>query len=197
MRSPVAEIDADALVQNWWAIALRGVLGILFGIITFIAPGISLAALVLLYGAYAFVDGVLALVSAFRRRGTRQRWWLLLLQGIAGIGAGIITLFWPGITALALVAVVAAWALITGAFELAAAIRLRKAIRGELLLALSGIASIALGVLLILFPGPGAIALVLWVGAYALVSGALLVALGIRLRSWGRSHAPRTAHAVA
>jgi uncharacterized membrane protein HdeD (DUF308 family) len=113
------------------------------------------------------------------------------------MAAGLITLFWPAITVLVLLAVVAAWALITGAFEIAAAIRLRKVITGEWLLALSGIASVALGLLLVMFPGPGALTLVLWVGAYAFVSGVLLIALAIRLRSWGRSHAPHAAHAPA
>jgi uncharacterized membrane protein HdeD (DUF308 family) len=186
MRVPV--VDVDSLSRNWWAVSLRGLAGILFGIITFFAPGISLAALVLLFGAYAFADGVLAIVSAVRRRGT-DRWWLLLLNGLVGIAAGVLTLLWPGITALALLYVIAAWALVTGAFEIAAAIRLRKAITGEWLLALSGIFSIALGVLLILFPGPGALAVVIWIGAYALVFGALLFALGLRLRGLG---SPRT-----
>jgi uncharacterized membrane protein HdeD (DUF308 family) len=179
MRVPV--VDVDGLSRNWWAVSLRGLAGILFGIITFFAPGISLAALVLLFGAYAFADGVLAIVAAIRRRGA-DRWWLLLLEGIVGIAAGVVTLLWPGITALALLYVIAAWALVTGAFEIATAIRLRKAISGEWLLALSGILSIALGVLLVLYPGPGALALVIWIGAYAFVFGVLLFALGLRLR---------------
>jgi uncharacterized membrane protein HdeD (DUF308 family) len=182
MRVPV--VDLDGLAKNWWAMSLRGLAGILFGIITFLAPGISLAALVLLFGAYAFADGVLAIVSAVRRRGT-DRWWLLLLEGLVGIAAGVLTILWPGITALALLYVIAAWALVTGAFEIAAAIRLRKAISGEWLLALSGVLSIALGVLLILAPGPGALALVIWIGAYAFVFGALLFALGLRLKGLG------------
>jgi uncharacterized membrane protein HdeD (DUF308 family) len=182
MRVPV--VDLDGFAKNWWAVSLRGLAGILFGIITFLAPGISLAALVLLFGAYAFADGVLAIVSAVRRRGT-DRWWLLLLEGLVGIAAGILTILWPGITALALLYVIAAWALVTGAFEIAAAIRLRKAISGEWLLALSGVLSIALGVLLILAPGPGALALVIWIGAYAFVFGALLFALGFRLKGLG------------
>jgi uncharacterized membrane protein HdeD (DUF308 family) len=186
MRVPV--VDVDSLSRNWWAVSLRGLAGILFGIITFFAPGISLAALVLLFGAYAFADGVLAIVSAVRRRGA-DRWWLLLLEGLIGIAAGVLTLLWPGITALALLYLIAAWALVTGAFEIAAAIRLRKAITGEWLLALSGIFSIALGVLLVLFPGPGALAVVIWIGAYAFVFGALLFALGLRLRGLGRPHA--------
>ena len=107
------------------------------------------------------------------------------------------TLIWPGITALALLYLIAAWALVTGTFEIAAAIRLRKVITGEWLLVLSGIASIALGVALVIFPGPGALVLVLWIGAYALVSGALLIALSFRLRSWDRSHSPHTARRAA
>ena len=138
MRVPV--VDVDSLSRNWWAVSLRGLAGILFGIITFIAPAISLAALVLLFGAYAFADGVLAIVTAIRRRGI-DRWWLLLLEGLVGVAAGVLTLLWPGITALALLYVIAAWALVTGAFEIAAAIRLRKVITGEWILALSGILS--------------------------------------------------------
>lgn len=194
MRVPV--VDLDSLTRNWWAIVLRGIAGILFGLITFFAPGISLAALVLLFGAYAFADGVLAIVTAVRRRGA-DRWWLLLLEGLAGIAAGIVTLLWPGITAIALLYIIAAWALVTGAFEIAAAIRLRKVITGEWLLALSGVLSIALGVLLVLWPGPGALALVIWIGAYSLVFGVLLVALGIRLRALGSPRAQQTAPRVA
>ena len=183
----IAVVDVDTLVRNWWVVLLRGVAGTIFGLVTFFAPGISLVALVLVFGAYAFADGILAIISAIRRRGESDRWWVLLLEGLAGVGAGVITLLWPGITALALLYVIAAWALVTGGLEIAAAIRLRKVITGEWLLVLAAIASIALGILLVLFPGPGALALVLWIGAYALVSGVLFIALGFRLRSWGKS----------
>jgi uncharacterized membrane protein HdeD (DUF308 family) len=182
MRVPV--VDVDSLSRNWWAVSLRGLAGILFGIIAFIAPGISLAALVLLFGAYAFADGVLAIVTAIRRRGN-DRWGMLLLEGLVGVAAGVLTLLWPGITALALLYVIAAWALVTGGFEIAVAIRLRKVITGEWILALSGILSMALGVLLIAAPGPGALAVVIWIGAYAFVFGALLFALGLRLKGLG------------
>src|SRR5438093_2444204 len=165
-------LDVDTLVRNWWVLLLRGLAGIIFGIITFISPAISLAALVLVFGAYALVDGVLAIISAIRWRGEVDRWWVLLLEGLAGIAAGIVTFLWPGITALALLYVIAAWALVTGVFEIAAAIRLRRAITGEWLLALSGVFSIALGVLLVLLPGPGALAVTIWIGAYAFVFGA-------------------------
>ena len=179
MRVPV--IDVDMLARNWWLFLLRGIAGIAFGLITFFAPGISLAALVLLFGAYALADGVFAIWSAIRRHG-EDRWWVLLLQGLLGIAAAAVTLLWPGITALALLFVIAAWALVTGVLEIAVAIRLRKAITNEWLLVLSGIASVVLGVLLVLNPAVGALVVVLWIGAYALVSGALLVGLGFRLR---------------
>jgi uncharacterized membrane protein HdeD (DUF308 family) len=187
-------VDADALPRNWWAVVLRGIAGVLFGVITFFTPGISLTALVLLYGAYAFVDGVFAIASAIRRHGSTDRWWVLLLEGIFGVAAGLVAFFWPGITALALLYLIAAWSLVTGIMEVGAAVRLRKVITGEWLLALSGILSIGLGVLLALFPLPGALAVVLWIGAYAIVSGSLLIALGFRLRSWGRHG---TTHAAA
>jgi uncharacterized membrane protein HdeD (DUF308 family) len=191
-------VDVDGLARNWWIVFLRGLAGILFGLVTFFEPGISLAALVLVFGAYAFVDGVLAIVTAFRRRASTDRWWVLVLEGIAGIGAGLVTLFWPAITAIVLLYLIASWALITGVLEIAAAIRLRKAISNEWLLALSGVVSVILGVLLILAPGPGALAVVIWIGAYAFVFGALLIGLSLRLRSLRtpRHHA-QAAHGVA
>ena len=195
MRDPV--IGVEALSRNWWLFLLRGLAGILFGIITFIAPAISLAALVLLFGAYAFADGVLSIVAAVRRRG-ETRWGMLLLEGVAGIAVGVLTLLLPGITALTLLYLIAAWAIVTGVLELVAAVRLRKEIKGEWLLALGGIASIAFGVLVALLPGAGALAIVIWIGAYALVFGVLLVVLSFRLRSWGRHttlHHPAPSHA--
>ena len=194
----VTVIDVDSLTHNWWVVVLRGLAGMAFGLVTFFAPGISLAALVLVFGAYAFADGVLAIISAIRRERPGDRWWLLLLEGITGIAAGVVTLLWPGITALVLLYVIAAWALVTGVLEIAAAIRLRKAIKGEWLLVLSGILSVVLGVLLVLWPGPGALALVIWIGAYAFVFGALLLALGLRLRSLrSSSTSPRAVPGVA
>jgi uncharacterized membrane protein HdeD (DUF308 family) len=152
---------------------------------------------VLIFGADAFADGVLAIVSAVRRRGTTDEWGMLLLEGIVGVAAGLVTLFWPGITALTLLYVIAFWALLTGVLEIAAAIRLRKLITGEWLLALGGVASIVFGVAIALFPAAGALALVLWIGAYMLLFGALLVGLGFRLRARGRHHTQHAAHGVA
>jgi uncharacterized membrane protein HdeD (DUF308 family) len=175
-------IDWETVARNWWMVLLRGLVAILFGAITFAAPGLSLAALVLVWGGFALADGVLALGTAFSRRRAAP-WWVLIVQGVAGIGAGVLTFAWPGITALVLLYVIAAWALVTGVFEISAAIRLRKSIDDEWLLGLSGVASVILGGLLFLSPGAGALAVVLWIGAYALVSGVLLVGLSFRLRS--------------
>ncbi len=119
------------LSRNWWTLALRGLFAVLFGIMAFAWPGITLGALVLLYGAYAFADGVLAIAAALVGRTVGVPWWALLIEGLAGIGVGIITLLWPGITALVLLYLIAFWAVVTGVFEIVAAIRLRKEIRGE------------------------------------------------------------------
>jgi uncharacterized membrane protein HdeD (DUF308 family) len=163
---------------------LRGAVGVLFGLTTFLVPGLSVAALVLLFGAFALADGILEIVSAVRDRTGDAPRSAIVLRGLLGVAAGIVTLFWPGITALALLYVIAAWAIVGGVFEIAAAVRLRKVIRGEWLLALSGVVSVALGVALMSFPGPGAIALVLWIGAYALAFGAVLIVFALRLRAW-------------
>ena len=193
---PIPIVDVDTLSRNWWIVLLRGLAGICFGIITFIAPAISLAILVLVWGAYALADGILALVTAIRRRG-EDRWWVFFVEGLVGIAAGVLTLIWPGLTAIALLYLIAAWAIVTGALEIAAAIRLRKVIANEWLLGLSGIASLGFGILLILFPGAGALTVVIWIGAYALVFGALVVALAFRLRSLGRPHTTQPAHGIA
>src|SRR6266576_1738410 len=131
----------DALIRNWWSLVIRGLVAILFGLITFAWPGITLVALVFLYGAYALIDGIVSLVGVFRATRTHERWGWLLFEGIAGIAAGIITFLWPAITAFVLVIIIATWAIVTGLFEIAAAIRLRKVIAHEWLLILSGVVS--------------------------------------------------------
>ena len=174
------------LARNWWALALRGLFAVLFGIAAFALPGITLGALVLLYGAYAFVDGVFAITAALVGRTEGVPWWALLVEGLFGIAVGVLTMFWPGITALALLFMISAWAVVTGVLEIVAAIRLRKEIQGEWLLALSGILSVLFGLALVVNPGAGALAVVWLIGAYAIVFGLLLIALGFRLRSWSR-----------
>jgi uncharacterized membrane protein HdeD (DUF308 family) len=176
------------LVGNWWAFVLRGVLAVLFGLLTFFRPGISLLALVYVFGFYALTEGIFNVIGAFRRTGPEQQpWWALLLEGIFSMIAGFLAFFLPGITAMALLWLIAAWAIATGAMEIAASIRLRKQIKGEWVLAVSGVLSIVFGALLLAFPGAGALTVVLWIGAYALVFGILLIALGIRLRQWARA----------
>jgi uncharacterized membrane protein HdeD (DUF308 family) len=174
------------LAENWWALVIRGVIGIVIGILTFLWPAITLQALVLLFGAYALLDGVFSLVGAWYASRANERWGVLILEGIFGIAAAVVTVLSPALTALALVLIIAGWSIATGALEIAAAIRLRRHIEGEWLLALGGIASIIFGALIIIAPLAGALVIALWVGAYAFVSGVLLIALGIRLRTWAR-----------
>jgi uncharacterized membrane protein HdeD (DUF308 family) len=178
----------NVLSRNWWALAIRGVAGIIFGILAFVMPGITLTALVLLFGAYAITDGIFAIIAAVNAAGKAKRWWALLIEGILSIIAGILTFILPGITALFLLYLIAFWAILTGVFAIVSAIRLRKEITGEWLLILTGIASVAFGFLLLLFPGAGALAVIWWIGAYALVTGALMLGLAFRLRSWDRHH---------
>ncbi len=172
----------QVLARNWWALALRGVFAILFGVAAFAWPSLTLAALVILFGAYALVDGVFALVAAVRAAEAHERWWLFVLEGLVGIVIGIITFIWPGITALVLLYLIAWWALITGVFEIAAAIRLRRQIKHEWTLVLGGLASVVFGLLLFYRPGAGALAVVWLIGTYALIFGVLFLMLGFRLR---------------
>ncbi len=183
----------NVLAQNWWALVLRGVLNILFGIAAFAWPGITFAALALFYGAFALVDGCFAIAAAVAGSPRSIPWWALLVEGILGIGVGVITFFWPGITVLALLLMIAAWAVTTGILEIVAAIRLRKEISGEWLLALSGALSVALGIALVAYPGPGIVAVTWMIGAYAITFGVLFIVLGFRLRSWAHREAGITA----
>jgi uncharacterized membrane protein HdeD (DUF308 family) len=174
----------NTLAANWWAIVLRGVFAIVFGVLTMAIPGATLIALIVLFGIYALFEGALNIVAAVRGMRGGERWGALLVEGLVSIAAGTVTFLWPGLTAIALVYVIGVWALVTGVFEISAAVRLRKQIHGEWLLALSGVASLVFGVLLMAAPPLGALALVLWIGAYAILFGVLLVALGIRVHSW-------------
>jgi uncharacterized membrane protein HdeD (DUF308 family) len=178
----IVEVNVVSLVKNWWAVALRGAAALVFGILTALWPGISLTALVVLFGSFAIVYGVFNIITAVRRRRGERRWWALLLEGVVSVAVGTVTLIMPDLTALALVYVIAAWAILTGILEIAAAIMLRWYIRGEWWLVLAGVLSVAFGAVLAIWPGVGALALVLWIGAYAIVLGILLIALGFKLR---------------
>jgi uncharacterized membrane protein HdeD (DUF308 family) len=143
----------------------------------------------LLFGAYALIDGIFSIAGAWRAARAHERWGVLILEGVVGIIAAVVTVAWPGITALSLVFVVAAWAVVTGIFEIAAAVRLRRYIKGEWLLILGGIASVVFGILLAMSPLVGALVLAIWLGVYALIFGAMLVGLGLRLRTWSQGAA--------
>jgi uncharacterized membrane protein HdeD (DUF308 family) len=170
-----------ALARNWWIEVLRGVAAIIFGVLAFAWPGITLLTLVLFYGAFALVDGVLAIIAAIKGGNPMPRWWLAIV-GIAGLGAGILTFAWPGITALVLLIFIATWAIILGVMEIYGAIKLRKEIEGEWLLILNGVISVLFGLVLLYRPGVGALAVVWIIGFYAIVLGVIYVMFGLKLR---------------
>jgi len=172
--------------RTWWVMALRGLIAIIFGVLTLIWPEIAVEALVLLFGAYVLVDGIFAIISAIGGRKEHRQWWLVLLEGIAGVAFGVITIGWPRITTVVLLLLIAGWAVATGILQIVAAILLRKELKSEWLLILGGILSLVFGVLLAIQPQAGAIALVWLIGAYAVVFGVLLIALAFRLRGWSK-----------
>jgi uncharacterized membrane protein HdeD (DUF308 family) len=162
---------------------IRGIVGVVIGIVAFLLPGVTIAALVVIFGAYALIDGIANLMLGLTRRAAQDRAWVHALQGVVGIGAGVLTFIWPGVTALALIMFIGAWAIVTGAIEVAAAIKLRKEITGEWLLVLSGLLSIAFGILVLTFPFAGAVGISWVLGSYAMIGGIILIMLGVRLRS--------------
>jgi uncharacterized membrane protein HdeD (DUF308 family) len=174
----------DTFRLNWWLLALRGLVAVLFGVLAFVWPGATLITLVWLFGAFALVNGLLSLILAAKAPKGYPRIGSLILGGLLGILAGLLTFVMPGITALGLLMLIAAWAIVTGIMEVVAAIRLRKIIANEWLLILAGIASVAFGVILFLRPAAGALALIWWIGAWALIFGILLIVLAFRMRNW-------------
>jgi len=168
--------------RDWWIYVLRGILAIAFGLLALLWPGLTLGVLVFLFGIYVIFEGVLALSAAFRNR-QRRLWWVLFLEGIAGIVVGIFAFAWPGLTAVILLLFIAIWAILTGILEITAAIQLRKQLKGEWALGLTGILSILIGLFLLTSPGPGALALIWLIGIYAILFGVLLLILGFKLRN--------------
>src|SRR5262252_7901492 len=179
-----ARCDAmsEVLAQRWWAVGLRGILAIIFGLLCLLTPGIAVGALVLLFAAYMLVDGVFAIISGIRAARSGESWGLLILEGIVDLAAGILAVIWPAITLVALVWIVAIWAIVSGALMLGAAVSLNIDY-GRWWLALGGIASLIFGILLIIEPFVGAVVLTLWIGAYALVFGVFLLVLAFQLNS--------------
>jgi uncharacterized membrane protein HdeD (DUF308 family) len=171
-----------ALAKCWWVLLLRGIAAIAFGVLAFIWPGLTLVTLVLLYGAFALVDGVLSLVAAFSGGAKPVPTWWLVVVGLIGIAAGVVTFLWPGITAILLVLFIGAWALVHGIFEIIGAIQLRKEIDNEWMLILGGLLSVLFGAVVLIAPGAGTLGLVWVIAAYSIVFGILFVSLSLRLR---------------
>jgi uncharacterized membrane protein HdeD (DUF308 family) len=171
------------LLENWWVIALRGILGIIFGLIALFLPGATILSLVLVFAAYMLVDGAFSIAGAIRARGRNDQWGWLLLNGIISIITAVLAFLWPLITAVAFVLLIAAWSIVGGAVQLASAYRMRSGERGRGLLVFSGIVSILFGALLVLSPLLGAVVLTWWIGAYVLVSSILLLVIAFTARS--------------
>ena len=174
----------ELLARSWWMLALQGLVAVLFGMLALLWPGLTLLWLVALFAAYAIISGAVALYGAVTNRTMDKGWWLILLLGLVSVAAGVLAIFYPDLTALALVLLMGVNALSTGALQIAVAIRVRKAVRNEWLLVLAGIASIVFGGFVLAFPGAGALALVWLVSFYAVLSGVLLLSLAFRVKGW-------------
>ena len=182
VQPPLAGFMLDALARNWWLILLRGICAVIFGVLTFVWPGITLLTLIAFYGAFALIDGALAIWAAITGGEMASRWWLLIV-GLLGVAAGLITLMMPGVTALVLLFFIAFWAIATGVMQIVGAIRLRKEIDNEWMLIAGGALSILFGLILLVQPGAGALGLLFVIGAYAVIYGVILIAFSLKLRA--------------
>jgi uncharacterized membrane protein HdeD (DUF308 family) len=176
------------LASRWGWVVFRGVIGILFGLIAFSRPGAMAFSMVLVFGVYAFISGIATVISALRRGRAGDSWGAMLLEGFVGIAVGAVALLWPASTALAIVWLIGAWAIVTGALEIASAVKLRKVIDHEWALGLAGVLSVAFGLLMLYRPIAGGLAVVWWLGAYALLFGIMQIVLGFRLRGYLHGH---------
>ena len=183
---------SDLFSRNWWTLALRGLVAIIFGIIAFVWPGMTLLTLVFLFGAYALADGVFALINAYRAPKGYPRFGRLIVHGLISLAAGIAAFVVPGITALALLVLIGAWAIVTGVLEITAAVELRKVINHEWLMVLGGILSVLFGIAILARPAAGALALIWWIGGFAVLFGIVLMTLAFRVRRWGHHPAEPT-----
>jgi uncharacterized membrane protein HdeD (DUF308 family) len=179
---PLGRPMLHVLARRWWLLLLRGIAAIIFGVLAFAWPGLTLITLVFLYGAFALIDGVIALAAAFSGAAKPVPTWWLVVVGLLGIAAGIVTFLWPSMTAIVLVLFIGAWALAHGIFEIIGAIRLRKEIDNEWALILGGILSVVFGAILIIAPGAGALGLIWAIAAYSIVFGILFIVFSLRLR---------------
>jgi uncharacterized membrane protein HdeD (DUF308 family) len=172
------------LANNWDMVLVRGIVAVLFGIATLFLPGITLIVLVALFGGYALVDGVISIIVAIKDRKETDNWWLMVLFGLVSIAAGVLTFAWPGITAISLFYVIVAWAIVSGVFEVILAIQLRKEIEGEWLMVLSGLVSVALGILLMTRPAVGLLTVLWMIGIGSIAYGVLLTVLSFQMRDY-------------
>lgn len=185
----------EAMKRGWWLLVLRGIFAVAFGVLAFVQPNITLSALVLVFGFYALFNGIFTLAVAFRSPKGMPGKGTLVFLGLLGAAAGVLTFFYPGITALSLLIVIAWWAILTGIFEIASAVKLRQELTNEWVLILSGLLSVAFGVLLVVKPNAGALSIIWLIGIYAVLYGILLLALAFRLK--GLVAPPRTATRTA
>ena len=188
--APLGRPMLHALADRWWLLLLRGIIAILFGVLAFIWPGLTLVTLVLMFGAFALVDGAIALGAAFSGAAKPMPTWWLVLVGLLGIAAGIVTFLWPGMSAILLILFIGAWAVAHGIFEIVGAIQLRKEIENEWMLILGGIISVIFGIIVLIAPGAGALALVWWIAIYSIVFGVMFIAFALRLRRHQHHAAP-------
>ncbi|MCE5217097.1 HdeD family acid-resistance protein [bacterium] len=177
---------AAVLCRNWWVLLLRGLVAIAFGVLAWLQPGISLAALVLLFGAYALADGLLSIAIALAGRRQDDNWWLLLIEGLLGVLVGILAFAAPAAMGLAILFCIAAWAILTGFLKVVVAIALRKETTGEWRLIVAGVVSVLFGAILMAQPSASAIALLWVIALYAVLFGLLLVLLAFKVRGLGR-----------
>jgi uncharacterized membrane protein HdeD (DUF308 family) len=171
----------EILLRNWWALALRGAAALVFGILAFLWPAITLTVLVWIFAAYMLVDGILAIIAGLRAAQQHERWWPFAVEGVLDLLAGAVAFLWPGIAVLTLVYIIAFWAILSGVALLAAALRLHPS-HGKALLVLGGLLSLAWGVIFLFWPIAGAVAIAWWVGAYAILFGAVMLTFALRLR---------------
>jgi len=178
----------DQLAYNWWIVALRGALAVIIGIIAFFFPGITLVVLIAIFGSFVLLEGSLLLIAGIRSRKENERWWILIFQGLLSLGVAIITFVAPMATALALLYLMAAWAIASGVIEVVAAMRLRKEVKGEWILVLDGVITILFGLALILAPDVGLLVWIWMIGGFKLASGILLIILAFKLKRFRTRH---------
>jgi uncharacterized membrane protein HdeD (DUF308 family) len=184
---------SETLLRSWWLLGLRGAIAMLFGASAILWPAITLVTLGALFTAFALLAGAVWIFGAVRHRAVDQRWWVLMLLGAFSVGAGVLAALQPGLTIVALVLLIGANALVSGLLDIVVAVRMRRYMKGELLLILSGAASVLFGLIVLLFPtGAGALALAWMTGCYAIITGALLLALAFQVRAWSRINEGRS-----